>query len=190
MAPLPGISWRMQPQALALRAGPTQQPRASRFVSCGIPALDRALHGGLPVGTITEIVGPSGAGKTQFCLGVAAHALLAPDGIDGRVLYIDTEGAFSAVRFLEVRVSTATPGLVAHAGAQILKASWIAINKRPLTGDGSEFYPLLRDRMVILRVSDALALLHHLQVRLVQLASGCFDMLSQRMPRRCSSRST
>ncbi|KAJ1261370.1 hypothetical protein BS78_09G024700 [Paspalum vaginatum] len=68
---------------------------------CG---LDEALGGGIPMGKLTEVVGPSGIGKTQFCLKVALLGAL-PEyygGLDGRVLYIDTESKFSSRRMIEI----------------------------------------------------------------------------------------
>nr|CAB3460042.1 unnamed protein product [Digitaria exilis] len=64
---------------------------------CG---LDEALGGGIPLGKLTEVVGPSGIGKTQFCLKLSLLAAL-PEyygGLDGRVVYIDTESKFSSRR--------------------------------------------------------------------------------------------
>ncbi|KAF8725722.1 hypothetical protein HU200_020271 [Digitaria exilis] len=68
---------------------------------CG---LDEALGGGIPMGKLTEVVGPSGIGKTQFCLKLALLAAL-PEyygGLDGRVVYIDTESKFSSRRMIEI----------------------------------------------------------------------------------------
>ncbi|KAJ1978723.1 DNA repair protein RAD51 [Dimargaris cristalligena] len=52
----------------------------------------------------TSIVGAAGMGKTQFCLTVAVTTTLphALGGWDAGVLYIDTEGSFSASRFREI----------------------------------------------------------------------------------------
>lgn len=33
----------------------------------GLKGLDEALCGGIPFGVLTELVGPSGIGKTQVC---------------------------------------------------------------------------------------------------------------------------
>ena len=51
--------------------------------------------------SLLQIAGPPGCGKTQFCmtLSVLATLPLAAGGCGGNVLYIDTEGAFSAKRF-------------------------------------------------------------------------------------------
>uniref|UniRef100_A0A0E0KXY0 RecA family profile 1 domain-containing protein n=1 Tax=Oryza punctata TaxID=4537 RepID=A0A0E0KXY0_ORYPU len=66
--------------------------------------LDEALRGGIPAGKLTEVVGPSGIGKTQFCLKLALLATL-PEcygGLNGRVVYIDTESKFSSRRMIEI----------------------------------------------------------------------------------------
>lgn len=67
-----------------------------------IPPLDAALGGGLPPGTVTEIVGPAGLGKTQFCLGMCVVGCLDRLRENGRVLYIDTERKFSGERLAEI----------------------------------------------------------------------------------------
>ncbi|CAH1790657.1 unnamed protein product [Owenia fusiformis] len=74
------------------------------FFPLGLDQLDRVLHGGLPAGTITEIAGPSGCGKTQFSIMLSLLATLPIQngGLDGGVIYIDTESAFSAERLAEM----------------------------------------------------------------------------------------
>lgn len=66
--------------------------------------LDKNLHGGLACGTITEIAGPAGCGKTQFCIMLSVLAAVPQDagGLDANVIYIDTEAAFSASRLVEM----------------------------------------------------------------------------------------
>ena len=53
----------------------------------------RILRGGIAVGNITELVGESTAGKTQFSLQLLVTAQLPPSlgGLGGRSLYIHTE---------------------------------------------------------------------------------------------------
>lgn len=48
----------------------------------------------------TQIAGPSGCGKTQFCTMLSVLATLPGNrgGLEGKVLYMDTESAFSAER--------------------------------------------------------------------------------------------
>ena len=57
------------------------------FLPTGLAELDELLHGGLPRGGIIELVGPAGAGKTQFCLQSCFAALR--EEIDSAI-YIDT----------------------------------------------------------------------------------------------------
>lgn len=66
--------------------------------------MDAHLCGGLPSKSVTEIVGPSGAGKTQFCMMMACKSAMpvALGGNGGRVVYLDTEGSFSASRLREI----------------------------------------------------------------------------------------
>ncbi|XP_061415015.1 DNA repair protein RAD51 homolog 2 isoform X1 [Lethenteron reissneri] len=74
------------------------------FFATSLAALDRDLQGGIPCGSITEVAGPSGCGKTQFCMMLSALATLPASlgGLDGGVIYIDTESAFSAERLVEI----------------------------------------------------------------------------------------
>ncbi|XP_078452193.1 DNA repair protein RAD51 homolog 2 isoform X2 [Lampetra planeri] len=74
------------------------------FFATSLSALDRDLQGGIPCGSITEVAGPSGCGKTQFCMMLSALATLPASlgGLDGGVIYIDTESAFSAERLVEI----------------------------------------------------------------------------------------
>ncbi|XP_066977572.1 DNA repair protein RAD51 homolog 3-like isoform X2 [Macrobrachium rosenbergii] len=71
-----------------------------KYIVTFCKGLDDILGGGLPVGAITEVIGPPGIGKTQLCLQVCIAAQLPTSisGVDGEVVYIDTEGSFSARR--------------------------------------------------------------------------------------------
>ncbi|CAN8247303.1 unnamed protein product [Cochlearia groenlandica] len=66
--------------------------------------LDAALCGGIPFGVLTELVGPPGIGKSQFCMKLALSASFptAYGGLDGRVIYIDAESKFSSKRVIEM----------------------------------------------------------------------------------------
>ncbi|NXO34654.1 RA51B protein, partial [Locustella ochotensis] len=77
---------------------------SSAFLSTTLHSLDRVLHGGVPCGSLTEITSPPGCGKTQFCimLSVLATLPVSMGGLDGAVIYIDTESAFSAERLIEM----------------------------------------------------------------------------------------
>ncbi|XP_031121772.1 DNA repair protein RAD51 homolog 2 isoform X1 [Ipomoea triloba] len=73
-----------------------------------LKGLDAALCGGIPFGVVTELVGPAGIGKTQFCLKLSLLAALpsAYGGLDGHVLFIDTESKFSSKRMIEIGVNS------------------------------------------------------------------------------------
>ncbi|XP_033622832.1 DNA repair protein RAD51 homolog 2 isoform X2 [Fukomys damarensis] len=77
------------------------------FLSTTLSALDEALHGGVACGSLTEITGPPGCGKTQFCKMMSVLATLPTNmgGLEGAVVYIDTESAFSAERLIEIAES-------------------------------------------------------------------------------------
>ncbi|XP_019457297.1 PREDICTED: DNA repair protein RAD51 homolog 2 isoform X2 [Lupinus angustifolius] len=69
-----------------------------------LKGLDEALCGGIPFGVLTELVGPAGIGKTQFCLKLSLLASLPANfgGLDGHVIYIDVESKFSSKRLIEI----------------------------------------------------------------------------------------
>jgi RAD51-like protein 1 len=108
-------STRLLVERLATRAAPRlknaeelllSRERARSFFPLGLPSVDGSLGGGLSRGTLTEVVGPAGAGKTQLCLMLAAMAGL-PEGLGGLgegtgVLYLDTERKFAAERLVEI----------------------------------------------------------------------------------------
>ncbi|XP_069063790.1 DNA repair protein RAD51 homolog 2 [Pleurodeles waltl] len=76
----------------------------SAFLSTNLDLLDKVLRGGVTCGTLTELTGPSGCGKTQFCIMMSIIATLPTSmgGLDGAVIYVDTESAFSAERLVEM----------------------------------------------------------------------------------------
>lgn len=73
--------------------------RSAAILSTGSPRLDQWLDGGLYTGEMTELVGHSAVGKTQFChsttVAVAKQTKL-------NVLYIDTSASFSVDRLLAI----------------------------------------------------------------------------------------
>uniref|UniRef100_F6X3Q8 DNA repair protein RAD51 homolog 2 n=1 Tax=Monodelphis domestica TaxID=13616 RepID=F6X3Q8_MONDO len=77
---------------------------SSAFLATTLISLDEALHGGVACGSLTEITGPSGCGKTQFCMMMSVLATLPTGmgGLEGAVIYIDTESAFSAERLIRI----------------------------------------------------------------------------------------
>ncbi len=60
------------------------------MISTGILGLDDLLGGGIASGTIIDIFGPGGSGKTQLAMQISLNSLQ-----DGTVLYLDATGEFS-----------------------------------------------------------------------------------------------
>ncbi|GBG77070.1 hypothetical protein CBR_g23396 [Chara braunii] len=86
-----------------------------RSLKTRLRAVDHALLGGIPLGAITELVGPAGIGKTQFCFMLSVFAILPVEwgGLGGSVIYIDTENKFSSERLFEIaqhHIAAASPG--------------------------------------------------------------------------------
>jgi DNA repair protein RadA len=72
--------------------------------STGSKNLDKLLGGGIETQAVTEFIGEFGAGKTQICLKLSAMVQLPPEkgGLNGNVVYIDTEGTFMPERVFEM----------------------------------------------------------------------------------------
>ncbi len=73
-------------------------------LSLGSSNLNKLLGGGLETQALTEFVGEFGAGKSQICMKLSINAQQASSegGLEGRVLFIDTEGTFSAQRVYQM----------------------------------------------------------------------------------------
>ncbi len=72
-------------------------------LSTGVKDLDRALRGGLPIGTINLIYGPPGSGKTQISMFLLVRSMLPVEagGINSHYsVYIDTERALLLDRLI------------------------------------------------------------------------------------------
>ena len=65
-------------------------------ISCGAKAVDAILGGGVETSSITEMYGEFRTGKTQIChtMCVTSQLPLEVGGGNGKVVVIDTEGAF------------------------------------------------------------------------------------------------
>jgi len=71
-----------------------------KFICSPLLALDDVLRGGFHRGQLIEVCGRGGAGKSQLCLTSAVLAVADPG--ERSVVYIDTEGKFSAERIAEI----------------------------------------------------------------------------------------
>jgi DNA repair protein RadA len=72
--------------------------------STGAQSLDELLGGGIETQAMTEFIGEYGVGKTQICLMlcVMAQRPVEKGGLDGTVVFIDTEGTFMPERVFEI----------------------------------------------------------------------------------------
>jgi len=86
---------RNQPvTALEYEKKAAEKPR----LPTGVKSIDELLGGGLEPGSIYELAGEYGSGKTQLCHQLAVMVQTFDDELRGKAFYIDTEGTFSPVR--------------------------------------------------------------------------------------------
>ncbi len=72
--------------------------------STGSKNLDKLLGGGIETQAVTEFIGEFGSGKTQLCLMLSVMVQLPVEqgGLNGKAVYIDTEGTFIPERVFEI----------------------------------------------------------------------------------------
>ena len=75
-----------------------------KYISTNSTELNKLLHGGIETGACTEFYGEYGSGKSQICHMAAVNATLPLEkgGLDGKVIYIDTEGTFRPERIKQI----------------------------------------------------------------------------------------
>ncbi|RLI79150.1 DNA repair and recombination protein RadA [Archaeoglobales archaeon] len=73
-------------------------------ISTGSRSFDELLGGGVEVRAITEFFGESSSGKSQLCFQLAVNVQLPKDkgGLEGAVIFIDTEGTLRPERILQM----------------------------------------------------------------------------------------
>ena len=78
--------------------------KSFHLLTTGVKAIDDLLGGGLEPQSIYELAGEFGSGKTQICHQLAVTVQLTPNrgGVDGKAMYIDTEGTFSLQRICSI----------------------------------------------------------------------------------------
>jgi DNA repair protein RAD51 len=78
------------------------------LISTGLLGLDNLLGGGIASGTIIDIFGPGGSGKTQLTMQISLNSL------HGRkILYQDTTGGFRPERMMEmIKIRGLEPSLL------------------------------------------------------------------------------
>jgi len=85
-----------------------QDAEANRRITSLSDSFDSLLGGGLQPQQVTEICGTPGIGKTQLCIQFAVNSQIpaAFGGVDGDVMYIDTEGGFMIERVVDIAEGT------------------------------------------------------------------------------------
>lgn len=82
------------------------QERRARIgkISTGSKELDNLIGGGIETQSITEIYGAFASGKTQWAFQLSVMAQLPKEkgGLNGNVLYIDTENSFRPERIVQI----------------------------------------------------------------------------------------
>ncbi|KAK5730254.1 DNA repair protein rhp57 [Elasticomyces elasticus] len=82
---------------------PATDPGQHEAISTLDDVLDNALGGGVAIGRVTEFVGESAAGKTQFLLTLLLSAQLKPPhGVGKAALYISTEAPLQTTRLAQI----------------------------------------------------------------------------------------
>lgn len=88
-----------------------QRTSKKSFLPTGLTKFDAAMGGGIIVGCISEVCGPPGVGKTQFCLTACVQAIVQRSLDEGgiinatnkfSVIYIDTEMKFDSFRLQQI----------------------------------------------------------------------------------------
>lgn len=81
----------------------TRRQKLGRITS-NSKAMDELLGGGVETQAITEFSGEFGSGKTQLAHQIAVDVQLPPDqgGLEGEVVYIDTESTFRPERIVDM----------------------------------------------------------------------------------------
>ncbi|KAK8086294.1 DNA repair protein RAD57 [Apiospora phragmitis] len=98
-----GVSEKQPGRPSALKQTASDLAQRWSTISTLDESLDQALGGGVPTGYVTEIVGESGAGKTQFLLTMLlAVQLPPPHGLGRPALYISTEAPLSTKRLAQM----------------------------------------------------------------------------------------
>jgi len=80
-----------------------RRQRVGKITTCS-KNLDRLLGGGIETQAITEVFGAYRTGKTQLAHQLAVNVQLPPErgGLEGRAIYIDTEGTFRPERIYQM----------------------------------------------------------------------------------------
>jgi len=81
-----------------------EKRKTMKRCTTGSKKLDEILGGGIETQALTEFIGEYGSGKTQICLMLSVTAQLPHEqgGLEGNVVFIDTEGTFMPERIYQI----------------------------------------------------------------------------------------
>lgn len=84
----------------------SDEVKDNRFqkIATSCPALDHLLNGGVRIGSLSEIYGEAGCGKTQFCMQLCVNVQMPKslDGQGGEALFIECENGFVPERLCQM----------------------------------------------------------------------------------------
>lgn len=81
-----------------------ERQKSKPFLTTGSKALDGILGGGVKVGELTEFWGEETVGKSQLCMQLSVNVQLPSEkgGLNGGILYFDTEGQVRGDRIIQM----------------------------------------------------------------------------------------
>lgn len=76
-------------------------------IKFNVESLDTLTGGGIDIGSVTEIFGEAGSGKTQICMQLALNCVLPKEngGLAGRTIHISTDKQFAIQRLYQMASS-------------------------------------------------------------------------------------
>lgn len=89
-----------------------QHSEKFRQIKFNVESLDELTEGGIDVGSVTEIFGEAGSGKTQLCLQLALQCQLPTsdmNGVQSKVIYISTDKSLSTKRLETMALALGQP---------------------------------------------------------------------------------
>jgi DNA repair protein RadA len=131
-----------------------ERRKALGAITTGSKNLDEILGGGVETGAITETYGKFASGKTQLGFQLAVNAQLPKEkgGIDGKVLFIDTEGTFRPDRIEQIAKASGLDPKAVLDNIFVVRASTSA--QQILTADRAD--KLIRENNIKLIIVDSL----------------------------------
>jgi len=84
-----------------------EEEKRIQSITTGSSSFDEILAGGVWTGSITEIAGAYGTGKTQLCFQLCINAQIPQEegGLEGSAYFIDTEGTFFPGRIVQMALA-------------------------------------------------------------------------------------